>query len=618
MKKINFLYVLLISLLLLCSNATVKADTIHVQLPVPGNVLAFCYPSGFDTFIFHQPGGYFGSMWYVNGSYQTTADSLIFTPSSFGTITIDATYGILNVGVALKLYGGPPSHADITTNGIMNLAKDTAWMCGSSINLGATINGSEVLSLYWGSVTGYHNNTNFVTITTPDTYFFYQDNTCGSTIDTVQVIAEPSSLPIWSDTTFCNTPISLTLDPGLGWNYLWNTGATTQTLFVDTAGTYTVNLSNHCTSGSVSMTVSHQSYPLPDLSSNINGLPHCAMDVIVLDPAPGYAYDSYTWSTGATTPTLTVSSPNGDYYVTVTQGGCSESAYTPVSFYSYPASSEICVVTVDISLNKNKIVWTADYEPIFGDFAYAKIASYNVYKAVGFNSWSLIGNVPADQEHTFIDMASSPSTVSSLYKISMVDTCGMEGLKSFYHKTILLAVTQGANPGEIPLIWNAYQDESGVFQVDKYYIYRGDSPGTLSLLDSVPGYNNNYIDTGIYTQKYYQIGVVKVGGCNSSPTPFKSKSITSGSFSNIANNTISGISDFASINNISVYPNPSTGIFQVRGKSISLVEVLDETGRVLLQTKNTTVDVTQFVAGIYHVRITSGAGSTSHRTIVVQ
>jgi len=625
MKKFKILF-LLISLLV-CFGGTINADTINIQLP--HGTQNFCQDTNnFDTFVFYKPIGFGSTIWKINGFIQGSGDSLVFVPTSIGYYNVTATWNSNVEGAPISLFSTPPAHAQfevlsggqVLSGGHMN-ANDTVWMCGSSVSLGSSPSIYGDTYAIWHGLDGFSSTNMPVSITTPGVYYFERGNPCGVTRDTFVVVKLATTVPNWVDTVFCNQPVSLTLDPGPGWfTYTWSTGAHTQSIYVDTAGTYTVSLSNVCTSGSATMVVEHQSYPMPDLMYQEIYESLCADTVIVLDPAPGYTYDSYTWqwSTGtATTPTLSVSgltTGDGWYYVTVTKGSCSAQANVEYHFYDVPIKPEICIVTVDISLNKNQVVWTSYNEPLPGDPDHGPIASYNIYKAT--SGWQLIGNVPANQEHTFTDMTSSPATVSSLYKITAVDQCGVESQKSYYHKTILLAVNQGANPGEIPLIWNDYLDESGTFVVDQYYIYRGDSPSTLTLLDSVSGYITSYIDTGVYTQKFYQIVVNKAGGCDPSPQNMKSgeKSIITTISSNVTKNTLNGVVD-NNFSTISLYPNPSNGIFHIEGMPVSHVEIMDALGRVVTTYSSSVIDLSAFGGGVYYARIFTPQGSTIKKLI---
>ena len=107
-------------------------------------------------------------------------------------------------------------------------------------------------------------------------------------------------------------------------------------------------------------------------------------------------------------------------------------------------------------------------------------SSYNVYKEVSTNIYNWIGNVLFSSPSEFIDASSTPEIIANRYKISSVDTCLNESSKSPYHQNIHLSVSQGIPVSNIELQWNHYIDESGAFVPDYYYIYRGNSPASLT------------------------------------------------------------------------------------------------------------------------------------------
>jgi len=134
-----------------------------------------------------------------------------------------------------------------------------------------------------------------------------------------------------------------------------------------------------------------------------------------------------------------------------------------------------------------------------------------VYKILG-NTYSLIGNVNFNDLSIFEDVTSQPSVTSDRYSITAVDTCGNESGYSSYHQTINLGSSVGTIPGSAVLNWNFYVDQSGVFVPDWYYIYKGNTPDNMSLLDSVSGFVNLYNDS--VGGNYYFVGVKKSPACN--------------------------------------------------------------------------------------------------------
>ncbi|HVR38876.1 MAG TPA: hypothetical protein VMU84_07245, partial [Thermoanaerobaculia bacterium] len=139
-------------------------------------------------------------------------------------------------------------------------------------------------------------------------------------------------------TTFCSGGgVTLTANAGNSW--LWSNGATTQSIFVTTSGTFTVAVTNAagCTTTSAPTTVTVN--PTPTATITPSGpTTFCAGGSVTLDAPAGMT--SYIWSNGATTQAITVNA-SGTFTVSVTNAsGCSAtSAPTTVTVNPNPAAT---------------------------------------------------------------------------------------------------------------------------------------------------------------------------------------------------------------------------------------------------------------------------------------
>jgi len=141
---------------------------------------------------------------------------------------------------------------------------------------------------------------------------------CSAQTNTVVDVYENPVPNITGSTSFCTGGFTI-LNAGFGFSaYLWNTGGTTEDLYVDQSGTYSVTVSdgNGCTGvDEVEVKVG------TSLSPEITG------DTVLCDGASGTlhagnGFASYLWSTGETTKEISVNSA-GIFSVTVSDGtGC--------------------------------------------------------------------------------------------------------------------------------------------------------------------------------------------------------------------------------------------------------------------------------------------------------
>ena len=163
-----------------------------------------------------------------------------------------------------------------------------------------------------------------------------QNTATNSVAITYNIISPIVQMQATSDTISCATPIvqltaSCTNVTNL--TYAWaNTSQTTQTIDVYTPGTYTVNATNTqngCTASANYIVISDGTSP-PNLRIVKTNDIDCSHAAAVYS---AQSADSYLWSNGATTPTLTTTVA-GLYTVTCTVGGyaCAPSFTVTVAY----------------------------------------------------------------------------------------------------------------------------------------------------------------------------------------------------------------------------------------------------------------------------------------------
>jgi uncharacterized protein (TIGR02145 family) len=188
----------------------------------------------------------------------------------------------------------------------VNLGGQATICSDNSLTLNATNAGSTYL---WS--TGATTPT--ISVNSAGTYQVAVTNSCGTTTDAI--VVQIKNIPVVNlgpDTAICLNS-ALQLNAGnTDATYLWSTGATTSSISVVTPGTYTVTVTNNCGSNTDSITITNLPQITVDLGTD-KGL--CAGQNLVLNAGnPG---STYLWSTGATSQSITVTTP-GNYTVGVT------------------------------------------------------------------------------------------------------------------------------------------------------------------------------------------------------------------------------------------------------------------------------------------------------------
>ena len=156
-------------------------------------------------------------------------------------------------------------------------------------------------------------------------------------------------------TTICNGE-SITLTANSGSNYLWSTGATSQSINVSQAGSYIVTVFNGaCSATSLPTNIIINTPPQATISTS-GSTTICQGSSVVLTASNG---SSYLWSNGSTTQSITVTTA-GSYYVIVTTNGCSSTSLAvDVTTSTCPTGcpTPTGLTNVNIGANSATISW---------------------------------------------------------------------------------------------------------------------------------------------------------------------------------------------------------------------------------------------------------------------
>ena len=205
--------------------------------------------------------------------------------------------------------------------------------------------GSVTLTANAGTSYSWSNGatTQSITVTSPGSFNVYvvDTNGCGKTSTSTTVTVNPlpptPAITAGGPTTFCAGG-SVRLTASAGSSFLWSTGATTQSITVNTAGSYSVTVTNGsgCSASSAPTSVTVNAAPAASITAG-GPTTFCAGGSVTLTASSGA---SYLWSTGATTSSIAAST-SGSYSVTVTgANGCSTtSSPTIVTVNALPSAT---------------------------------------------------------------------------------------------------------------------------------------------------------------------------------------------------------------------------------------------------------------------------------------
>ena len=226
--------------------------------------------------------------------------------------------------------------------------------------------------------------------------------TINSPTITLTVLALPNVQITASDsTTFCQgESVILTANPT--GSYLWSTGATTKSILVSTAGNYSVSVmaTNGCSAVSSSTSVTVDSLPeTPTIFPLGQIFIECQGGSAILTSSFS---NSYSWNTGATTQSITVSD-SGDYFVVIADvNGCLAT--------SDPTSILCIVLTSEATLPKG---FNISPNPSDGSFTVkfflpeAKTVTQRVLNVLGQIVWTAAPSLEVGEYHREIDLSNT-------------------------------------------------------------------------------------------------------------------------------------------------------------------------------------------------------------------
>ncbi|MBA3663238.1 MAG: T9SS type A sorting domain-containing protein [Bacteroidetes bacterium] len=392
-----------------------------------------------------------------------------------------------------------------------------------------------------------------------------------------------------------------------------------------TTGTKTITMicSNQFGSSStVSKTITINS--IPQVSSTSTVTP-CGGSNEVLTASGA---NSYTWNTGANTPTISASvSVTTIFTVVGASNGCTNSATGIVVVPGVPRP-DICMVTVDSANVYNNIYWNKTDYPM--------LDSMIIFREVIANTYKRIGAVSKNALSFFVDTARSvgpangdPNISTYRYKLQIRDTCGSYGQKSLWHNTVYFTHSGGT------FFWtNNYMVEGGINPVQTYSLMVCMNPNSspvYSVVGTTTG-NQSTLNDPFYT--IYQATAdwrveANLGySCAATLKPIAGNNILGGavkSRSNIQNNRAIGFKENTLASSVKLYPNPANSIItlelnlnpeEYKSLDVTITNVL---GAVMyagkMESATKTIDLNGFAKGIYLLNVHGLNGKATFKVV---
>jgi hypothetical protein len=551
-----------------------------------------------------------------------------------------------NNGTNLSVLAQPTgAEATITNTGSLTFCQ------GGSVTLSvpATAGYTYQWRLGGNAIGGATNNSHIAT--TAGVYSATVSNAGGcsrlSSNKTVNVTAGPLATvtPNTSQTICAGQTIPLQANTGSGLTWQWKNnnnniaGATMSSYTVTIVGSYTVTVTNssgcQATSNAVSVAAGNCGAVITDAGTRklcqggnvqvgftATGFSAGNIFTLQLSDAVGSFASSQNIGTltatagGTISGTIPVAVPVGSgYKLRINSSNPATTGATgSITLQVQSAITEtigLCAVTVDNTTGKNMLIWNKPVTTNIDTFViYRNTTSAGMYQRIGAQSYITLSK--------YTDNGSEPGKKAQRYYITGKNSCGETSVTDL-HRTMHLSISQGQSASTWNLIWNEYEG----FAHTRYAIYRGTSPGAMSVLEEIDANEfNSYTDFNAPAGTvYYMVAVADGPSCN--PTARTTESPVIGS--NIATNA-TGMPG-ASWMDMTIWPNPGNHFAQVllqgdRKDAEYYVRITDLLGRRMEEFKVTGSNTARFgetlAPGIYNVAAWDDQGHRAVRQWIKQ
>ncbi len=440
---------------------------------------------------------------------------------------------------------------------------------------------------------------------------------CGNTVNISP--SGPISL-CQGDTVLLHAKTSATAS----FTYQWNiggvgiSGESDSLIAVTQSGFYNVTMvKNNCPVSSSAVQVSFATSPNRPVISSSGTIVPCQGGAVTLTSS-SIAGGTYSWSTGATTESIVVTT-SGIYQVTVTNGAGCSSASAIDTMNASLTQIDLCMVTVDDSSKYNVLIWQPP--------ATLSIDSFIIYREITTGNYQQIGAQPYSALSQFVDTVRTkyfpntgdPNVGAYRYKIQVRDTCGNYSNLSPFHNTVFMNQNAGT------FTWNQYGIEGQPVPIpalSSYVLYRDDDYSGFNPIGSVAGSQTTLSDPSYlsYPNARWYVGTTWSISCTPSTGKIKAAySTTKSNIKGAASAIETGIAAQVFASAVKMYPNPANKQVNLEfpsGYKSYQISIFDMIGNVILMKniycspggpiKNTAqIDINDFPPGVYSLSITT-------------